>query len=129
MRILLTISKLNILIRWGAYYDQADIVITRSGSNAIAECLLLGKKIICVPLSSTQSRGEQTLNAEFTQKYGNAIIIDNKELEQETFLTGMLELEKQPVNDFLKIDERELVERIKEHVQFIINKASLKGVA
>ena len=41
----------------------ADIVVSRSGSNAIFELLSLRKPMLLIPLPSTSSRGEQTLNA------------------------------------------------------------------
>lgn len=115
-------QQVEFINQMGPCYAKADIVITRSGSNAIAECLLLGKRMICVPLSSTQSRGEQTLNAEFAQKYGNAVIVDNNELTKETLLLALSEIKNQPLNDLYKIEEEELIERINEHVRFIKHK-------
>lgn len=50
------------------FYQMADVVITRSGSNAIAEGLLMGKRMVCIPLSTSASRGEQMLNAKFAKK-------------------------------------------------------------
>lgn len=112
----------------GKFYAKADIVIGRSGSNVVSECLLLGKKMICIPLSSTQSRGEQTLNANFAQKYGNAIIIDNQELDGSRLMTAISEIRKMPINDMYKIEEVDLNQRISKHLSFIQSKALTSNI-
>lgn len=58
----------------------ADVVFSRSGSNAIFELLSEHKPMILVPLSGKASRGEQMLNAKSFQKKGYAEIITDDEL-------------------------------------------------
>lgn len=57
----------------------ADVVVSRSGSNAIFELLSQKKPMLLVPLPSTSSRGEQSLNAKSFQKQGFAeVLADDK---------------------------------------------------
>ena len=58
----------------------ADIVVSRSGSNAIFELLSQKKPMLLVPLPSTSSRGEQSLNAQSFKKQGFAEIIKDEEI-------------------------------------------------
>lgn len=46
----------------GQYLAVADVVVTRCGSNATAEVLSLGKNMVCIPITSKSSRGEQEQN-------------------------------------------------------------------
>ena len=57
------------------FYSLADIVICRAGANAINELLALNKKMILIPLSKKQSRGDQIDNAKYIQKKGYAKVI------------------------------------------------------
>lgn len=59
----------------------ADVVISRSGSNAIFELLSQKKPMLLVPLPSTSSRGEQALNAKSFQKQGFAEILRDDKVE------------------------------------------------
>ena len=45
-------------------YATADIIVTRAGANALAECIALKKPTIAVPLEKA-SRGDQLQNAEY----------------------------------------------------------------
>lgn len=71
------------------YYDLADIVITRGGSNVIFELLALKKPMIIIPLEKS-SRGDQVLNANLFEKENLAI----KLLENEIENNGKLLLKK-----------------------------------
>ena len=59
----------------------ADVVISRSGSNAIFELLSQTKPMLLVPLPSTSSRGEQSLNAQSFKAQGFADILADKDVE------------------------------------------------
>ena len=59
----------------------ADVVVSRSGSNAIFELLSQKKPMLLVPLPSTSSRGEQSLNAKSFQKQGFAEILEDDKIE------------------------------------------------
>ena len=61
----------------------ADVVISRSGSNAIFELLSQKKPMLLVPLPSTSSRGEQSLNAKSFQKQGFAEILADDKVEED----------------------------------------------
>lgn len=103
------------------YYNQADIVMTRSGSNVVSECLLLGKKMVCIPLAVSQSRGEQMLNALFAKKNGNAIILENSSIQQDELLNALLELQEQKINSSYLINKEEVLRRIENQATFIKN--------
>lgn len=61
----------------------ADVVVSRSGSNAIFEFLSRKKPMLLVPLPSGSSRGEQMLNAQSFKKRGFAeILTDDKVSEK-----------------------------------------------
>ena len=61
----------------------ADVVISRSGSNAIFELLSQKKPMLLVPLPSTSSRGEQSLNAQSFQKQGFAEILKDEDADKD----------------------------------------------
>lgn len=65
----------------------ADVVISRSGSNAIFELLSQKKPMLLVPLPSTSSRGEQSLNALSFQKQGFAEVLADDKIEKELLKT------------------------------------------
>lgn len=64
----------------------ADLVISRAGANTIYELLVLRKPHILIPLGSSQSRGDQQLNAKISEKYGYSQIILETELTKELLL-------------------------------------------
>lgn len=68
----------------------SEVVISRSGSNAIFELLSQKKPMLLVPLPSTSSRGEQTLNAVSFQKQGFAEILKDEDLHKENKLTNCI---------------------------------------
>lgn len=59
-------------------FAAADILLSRSGANAVFEFLALKKPALLVPLPLSASRGDQILNARYFEKHGFA-----KELPQE----------------------------------------------
>lgn len=68
------------------FMAASDVVISRSGSNAIFELWSLKKPMLLVPLPSTSSRGEQSLNARSFEKQGFAEVLKDEDLEK----TGLL---------------------------------------
>ena len=68
------------------FMAASDVVISRSGSNAIFELWSLKKPMLLVPLPSTSSRGEQSLNARSFEKRGFAEIIKDEDLEKSGLL-------------------------------------------
>lgn len=68
-----------------------DIVVTRSGSNAIFEFWSLNIPMLLVPLPSNASRGEQTSNAQNFQSKGFAEILLDKNLTQDGLLIAQID--------------------------------------
>lgn len=68
------------------YMALADIVISRSGANAIFEFLALKKPSVLIPLPKSTSRGDQILNASYFERKGFAVM-----LEQETLTAQKLQ--------------------------------------
>ena len=68
-----------------------DIVVTRSGSNAIFEFWSLNIPMLLVPLPSNASRGEQSSNAQNFQSKGFAEILPDKDLSKEGLLTKQID--------------------------------------
>lgn len=68
-----------------------DIVVTRSGSNAIFEFWSLDIPMLLVPLPSNASRGEQTSNAQNFQSKGFAEILLDKNLTQDGLLIAQID--------------------------------------
>ncbi len=53
-------------------YACADVVVSRAGASALAELCVLGKPAVLIPLGSSQSRGDQIVNAELLREAGAA---------------------------------------------------------
>ncbi len=60
--------------------QASDVVVSRAGSNAIFELLSLHKPMVLVPLPSSSSRGEQSLNAKSFANKGYAQIVKDEDL-------------------------------------------------
>lgn len=103
----------------GAFYQLAEVVVTRSGSNAIMEGLLLGKRMVCVPLSSSFSRGEQMLNAKYAKCHGTALIVSDAELNISSLINAIDKVLRKKPNNFYKIEKSKLITRIECHSQTI----------
>lgn len=67
-----------------------DIVVTRSGSNAIFEFWSLNIPMLLVPLPCNASRGEQASNAKNFQSKGFAEILLDKDLTQDGLLLAQI---------------------------------------
>ena len=68
-----------------------DIVVTRSGSNAIFEFWSLNIPMLLVPLPSNASRGEQSSNDKNFQSKGFAEILLDKDLSQDGLLVAQID--------------------------------------
>lgn len=80
-------------------YAEADVVVTRCGSNAISEGLALGKPMVCIPISTRFSRGEQMDNASYAVKHGCAVVVKESELCEQTLTAAIAEVLAKPAND------------------------------
>lgn len=67
-------------------FDLADIVITRGGSNALFELLHMHKKMIIVPLSKNESRGDQIENAIYFKNNKWAEVVFEEDLTTQNLL-------------------------------------------
>ncbi|MDE6029278.1 MAG: UDP-N-acetylglucosamine--N-acetylmuramyl-(pentapeptide) pyrophosphoryl-undecaprenol N-acetylglucosamine transferase [Clostridiales bacterium] len=70
-------------------YATADIIITRAGANALAECIALKKPTIAIPLEKA-SRGDQVQNAEYYSGLGAIKVLRESELK--TFVAAVDEV-------------------------------------
>jgi len=69
-------------------YDQAALIIGRSGANTVAEVSTLQKKALFVPLPWA-GNNEQEKNARWYKETGTAEIVLQKELTHETFFYAL----------------------------------------
>jgi len=59
-------------------YNDADLVICRSGAGTIAELCFFGKPSLLVPLSLNASRGDQILNAKRLEEREAALVLHSE---------------------------------------------------
>lgn len=70
----------------------ADYIISRAGANSIFEFLALKKPTLLIPLSKKASRGDQILNANSFEKEGYALVMQEEEINTESFMKKINEL-------------------------------------
>ena len=80
----------------------ADVVISRSGSNAIFELLSLKKPMLLVPLPSKSSRGEQSLNAFSFKSHGFAEVLRDEDLTTPNLLLLQIDDLYQKRKDYIQ---------------------------
>jgi UDP-N-acetylglucosamine--N-acetylmuramyl-(pentapeptide) pyrophosphoryl-undecaprenol N-acetylglucosamine transferase len=71
---------------FGDVLASADLVIARAGANSIYELLVTRKPHILIPLSAKASRGDQLINARTFARAGYSHVIEEDELNDDTFL-------------------------------------------
>ena len=64
----------------------ADIVLSRAGANSIVELAALAIPNILVPLTLSQSRGDQVLNAQSFVRQGFSVMLDEEKLTDQRLL-------------------------------------------
>lgn len=62
----------------------SDIILSRSGANAVYEILALAKPHVFVPLSRRFSRGDQIDNARYFESKGVSVVLEEAHLKPET---------------------------------------------
>lgn len=107
----------------GPYLSAADVVVTRCGSNAMVECLSLDKRMVCIPLTTRSSRGEQAQNAVFAVRNGNAVLLMESELTTETLMASIWEAMEKSGNGPYAVPQGEMIWRIEQHVEDIYRQA------
>ena len=70
----------------------ADLVVSRSGANAVFEFLTLRKPNLLIPLSKLSSRGDQILNAKSFQARGYSAVLFEEDLTSESLLSAIADL-------------------------------------
>ncbi|EOO27169.1 undecaprenyldiphospho-muramoylpentapeptide beta-N-acetylglucosaminyltransferase [Bacillus cereus VD133] len=71
---------------------MADLVISRAGSSAISELLVLKKPTLLIPLSDGSSRGDQIINAEFCKRNKYAKVLLQENMDEEVFIESIEDL-------------------------------------
>jgi UDP-N-acetylglucosamine--N-acetylmuramyl-(pentapeptide) pyrophosphoryl-undecaprenol N-acetylglucosamine transferase len=74
-------------------FEQADLVVSRSGINTVTELLSLGKPCLLIPLPYGQ-RNEQLTNALFVKEKGIAEVLQQPGLTPETLFEKITEMMK-----------------------------------
>jgi UDP-N-acetylglucosamine--N-acetylmuramyl-(pentapeptide) pyrophosphoryl-undecaprenol N-acetylglucosamine transferase len=76
----------------GDLFSISDMIISRSGANALYEILTLNKPHLLIPLSTQASRGDQIHNAEHFVKQGVSLMIKEEELSAEKMINKIKEV-------------------------------------
>lgn len=97
----------------------ADYIVSRAGSNSIFEFLALRKPMLLIPLSKQKSRGDQLLNANLFEEQGWALVLEEEEVTNSSFLKAMKKLEERSPKMKLVMDQTEVPKTPKEMVQLI----------
>jgi len=61
-------------------FAASDIILSRSGANAVYEILALSKPHVFVPLSRRYSRGDQIDNARYFEEKGVSVVLDEENM-------------------------------------------------
>lgn len=67
-------------------FAVADVVVSRSGANALCEMLALEKPHVLIPLPLAVSRGDQVQNARYFQEAGISLVINEAQLTPDLLL-------------------------------------------
>jgi UDP-N-acetylglucosamine--N-acetylmuramyl-(pentapeptide) pyrophosphoryl-undecaprenol N-acetylglucosamine transferase len=106
-------------------FAMTDLVLSRSGSNAVFEFLALKKPNLLIPLSKKASRGDQILNAESFKKSGYSMVLEEEEVNSETLYNALKQLNKNKENYISRMKENPNKDSVKE-ILGLITEYSLK---
>ena len=73
-------------------FAMADIVVSRSGANAIGELLALHKPNLLIPLPSASSRGDQIMNAKSYEDQGFSMVLSEEDMTSKLLISKIHEL-------------------------------------
>ncbi len=73
-------------------FAMADIVVSRSGANAIGELLALHKPNLLIPLPSASSRGDQIMNAKSYEEQGFSMVLSEEDMTTRLLISKIREL-------------------------------------
>jgi UDP-N-acetylglucosamine--N-acetylmuramyl-(pentapeptide) pyrophosphoryl-undecaprenol N-acetylglucosamine transferase len=103
----------------------ADLIVSRAGANSIFEFLALKKPNLLIPLSASASRGDQILNAASFEKSGYSLVLREEELNNNTFLQKINELNKNK-EQYIKVMANSMSSNGVEEIVKLIEKYSTK---
>lgn len=95
-------------------FKLATVTVSRSGAGTVCELIAVGKKSIYVPLKIAQ-KNEQFFNALEAHKKLGSIIIEEKELTDESFLQALGEIGS--VNPMVKVQKQNGLQFLVEEIQ------------
>ena len=70
-------------------FNFADVVITRGGANVLFELLAIKKPMLIIPLGTSESRGDQILNANYFKKNGFANVLLEEQLNKKSLIENI----------------------------------------
>ena len=76
-------------------FALSDIILSRAGANSVFELLALNKPSVLVPLTSASSRGDQLLNANYFEKKGYAVVVDQNTATPESLVHAINDVYQQ----------------------------------
>ncbi|MFD2042836.1 undecaprenyldiphospho-muramoylpentapeptide beta-N-acetylglucosaminyltransferase [Ornithinibacillus salinisoli] len=76
-------------------FAATDFVLSRAGANAIFEFVALRLPMLLIPLSMEASRGDQIINAKSFEEKKYALVLQEKELNEDTLVNELEQLIKQ----------------------------------
>lgn len=77
----------------GDLLAASDMVVSRSGANALYELLTLAKPHLLIPLSKKASRGDQIANADYFEKQGVSLVLAQDDLNVSRLIDKVKELD------------------------------------
>ncbi len=80
--------------KWGDVLAAADLVLSRSGANALYELLALRKVNILTPLTRRASRGDQIENAAMAERHGWSFVLPEETLDRQSLLDAVSFVER-----------------------------------
>jgi UDP-N-acetylglucosamine--N-acetylmuramyl-(pentapeptide) pyrophosphoryl-undecaprenol N-acetylglucosamine transferase len=107
----------------------AHLVIARAGANGIAELQAVHTPALLIPLSTQSSRGDQWLNAEAFVEAGLGQMISNEDLNKNTLLNALEQMEihrDSYQNSFIEISQNEGTISLMKILNSFDNKNSFK---
>ena len=105
------------------FLATADYVVCRAGANSVFEIMALNKPAILIPLSKTQSRGDQIENAKYFAEKGMCKVLFEEELTDEKFLEVLKNLEENEKTIKNNIKNNKIENPNKKIVEIILKKA------
>ncbi|MDR2168293.1 MAG: undecaprenyldiphospho-muramoylpentapeptide beta-N-acetylglucosaminyltransferase [Clostridiales bacterium] len=73
----------------GDLFAYSKVVVSRAGSNSLAEILALNKPNILIPLPKSVSRGDQILNAQSFEKQGFSVVLTEENLSPDMLVEAI----------------------------------------